>query len=304
MRAVTKLVFLDENNEKFFGEGPWRLLRAVEETGSLNAAAASMDMAYTKAMKMLKNAEKALGFKLTERTVGGRNGGGSRPTAECLEWLERYEAYRAACIRENQRLYREYYPQKACVIMASGLGKRFGGNKLTADFCGQPMIGCALDATEGLFEKRVVVTRHDDVAAYCGKRNVEVVLHDLPKRNDTVRLGIEAVGDMDVCMFLPGDQPLLRRETVSGLIRCWEKDRDFIWRTECEGAAGLPAAFPAWCFDELARLPEGRGGGTLMEKYPEKVRCMNVEDGFELMDADTTEALERLKQHVRDEKGC
>ena len=39
MKAVTKITFLDDNDEKFFGEGPARLLRRVEATGSLRAAA-------------------------------------------------------------------------------------------------------------------------------------------------------------------------------------------------------------------------------------------------------------------------
>jgi len=43
MKAVTKIIFLDDNNEKFFGEGPARLLRNVERTGSLRSAAISMD---------------------------------------------------------------------------------------------------------------------------------------------------------------------------------------------------------------------------------------------------------------------
>ena len=45
-----------------------------------------------------------------------------------------------------------------CVIMASGLGRRFGSNKLLADFGGEPMICRILDATEGIFRRRVVVT--------------------------------------------------------------------------------------------------------------------------------------------------
>ena len=57
MRAVTRVTFLDDAGEKFFGEGPCRLLRAVEQTGSLRAAAASMGMAYTKALKLLRRAE-------------------------------------------------------------------------------------------------------------------------------------------------------------------------------------------------------------------------------------------------------
>ena len=38
MKAVTRILFLDEAEIKFFGEGPCRLLRGVEETGSLRAA--------------------------------------------------------------------------------------------------------------------------------------------------------------------------------------------------------------------------------------------------------------------------
>ena len=112
MKAVTRILFLDEAGDKFFGEGPCRLLRGVEETGSLRAASLSMGMAYTKALKILKNAERALGFPLTERTAGGKDGGGSRLTREGKEWLERYERYRDACVQASGRLYLELFPEQ------------------------------------------------------------------------------------------------------------------------------------------------------------------------------------------------
>lgn len=112
MKAVTRILFLDENGEKFFGEGPARLLRGVETTGSLRAAAMSMDMAYTKALKLIRNAETALGFCLILRSVGGKDGGGSALTEEGKEWLERYETYRDACKLANSRLYLEYFPEQ------------------------------------------------------------------------------------------------------------------------------------------------------------------------------------------------
>ena len=111
MKAITRVVFYDGQDQKFFGEGPCRLLRAVEETGSLRAAAASMDMAYTKALKLLKNAEAALGFPLTMRVTGGRDGGGSALTPEGKEWLTRYEAYRDACVLANRALYQQFFPE-------------------------------------------------------------------------------------------------------------------------------------------------------------------------------------------------
>lgn len=112
MRATTKITFLDDRGEKFFGEGPARLLHAIAETGSLRAASMSMNMAYTKALKLMKKAEETLGFALITRTTGGKDGGGSTVTAEGKEWLERYEAYRDACIQANRALYLEFFPEQ------------------------------------------------------------------------------------------------------------------------------------------------------------------------------------------------
>ena len=112
MKAVTKIIFFDENNEKFFGEGPYRLLCTIEETGSLRSAAASMGLAYTKALRMIRNAEKALGFPLTWRSTGGKSGGGSTLTPEGKEWLKKYEQYHDACVQANSRLYLEIFSEQ------------------------------------------------------------------------------------------------------------------------------------------------------------------------------------------------
>ena len=181
-----------------------------------------------------------------------------------------------------------------CVIMASGLGKRFGANKLMADFCGSPMICRILDATEGIFSQRVVVTRHEEVAELCKARGIDTVLHDLPYRSDTVRLGLEAMPLVDRCMFAASDQPLLSRETIASLAMASENCPDFIWRTCWEGTPGTPAVFPKWAFEELFDLPEGKGGGAVIKKYPERIRTVSVRDMYELKDVDTYEDMTNL----------
>ena len=300
MKPVTKIIFTDDNGIKFFGEGPCRLLRCVEKTGSLRAAAMEMEMAYSKASKLLKQAETNLGFSLTIRSTGGKDGGGSTLTPEGKRWLQQYEAYRDACVKANRALYRQFFPKLGCVIMASGQGRRFGSNKLMADFHGKPMLQRALDATEGLFSKRVVVTRHESVADLCRKQQVDVVLHDLPNRNDTVRLGLETLGDLDCCMFLPGDQPLLRRETVAMLLATWKDNPDSVIRPAYEDNEGSPVLFPAWAFPELKNLPEGKGGGFVIKNHPQDVLRVSVANPFELADADTPEILETLKGLYRE----
>ena len=66
--------------ERFFGPGVCELLEKIRETGSIQAAAARMEMSYTKAWKILKRAEEEMGTELITRVSGGKNGGSSTLT--------------------------------------------------------------------------------------------------------------------------------------------------------------------------------------------------------------------------------
>ena len=105
MTPLTKVYLLDETGQRFFGDGPRRLLKLVEETGSLRKAAEEMGMAYTKAMKLIKQAEHAIGKPLTERVIGGVNGGGSVLTDAGKELVGKYEEYKARCVAANHEIY-------------------------------------------------------------------------------------------------------------------------------------------------------------------------------------------------------
>ena len=109
MKPVMRIYLYDEEDNRFFGEGPCRLLHAIEKTGSMRAAAGSMDMAYSKALSILRRAENTLQFPLTEKMIGGKGGGGSRLTDQGKEFLAQYEAYRDACYQENLRIYHEIF---------------------------------------------------------------------------------------------------------------------------------------------------------------------------------------------------
>ena len=97
-------------DEKCFGPGVAALLTLVKTCHSLRAAAMEMGMAYSKAMKLVRHAEAALGFPLTQRTVGGASGGGSCLTPQGKEWISRYGDYRDACADANRQLYLEFFP--------------------------------------------------------------------------------------------------------------------------------------------------------------------------------------------------
>ena len=111
MKMMTRISFMSDDGERVFGEGPWRLLRAVEQEGSLRAGAQRMNMAYTKALRLLRHAEEAFGQELTTRSIGGSNGGGSTLTAYASELLNRYEQCRNACEDANQAIFARDFPE-------------------------------------------------------------------------------------------------------------------------------------------------------------------------------------------------
>ncbi len=186
--------------------------------------------------------------------------------------------------------------------MASGVGRRFGGNKLMAEVGGMPLVRHVLLATDGLFAQRVVVTRHVDVANLCQEAGVCVVEHDEPRRNDTVRLGMHAMGGCDTVTFFQADQPLIERETITRLLRGAEDDPASIWRASFQGAPGAPVLFPSWAFPELCALPEGKGGGFVAKAHPERVRTVEAASKWELFDVDTVEDLRLVEAAMRKTK--
>ena len=106
---------------------------------------------------------------------------------------------------------------------------------------------------------------------------------------------------MSGCVFLPGDQPLLTRKTLCGMMSafCAEPDRKSQIFRLCEpqsGTPGSPVLFGADYFEELRSLPEGRGGGAVAKRHAEKVTLFPARHPAELMDADTPDVLAELKK--------
>lgn len=185
--------------------------------------------------------------------------------------------------------------QIGCVIMASGLGRRFGGNKLMENLGGKPLIGHVIDKTTGLFAERVVVTRSSEVAEYCREKGVACILHEKPYRSDTVRLGITEMAEMDSCMFCPGDQPLIKRETMEKIIALACKEPGYIYRLYKNEKHGMPVVFPKKVFEELGRLPEKKGGRFVIDNHKELLKVVEAIDEIELFDIDTREDFLEIK---------
>ena len=64
-------------DKRAFGPGVAELLDGVRRHGSLQGAARDMNMSYSKAWTIMRDAESIWGFPLIRRYVGGKDGGRS-----------------------------------------------------------------------------------------------------------------------------------------------------------------------------------------------------------------------------------
>ena len=170
----------------------------------------------------------------------------------------------------------------ACIIMASGEGKRFSakkGGKLLAPLGGIPVLKRVLQALPiEEFCDIVVVTRWPEVETMCNTMQIKCVRHDNPLRSDTIREGMRAVidgaadpSDMpDACMFVTGDQPLLTTCSVKCLLQTFRdafgRGQSVVCRLGWKQEAGNPVLFPAAMFEELRSLEGNRGGASLLRR--------------------------------------
>ncbi|MBM6817538.1 NTP transferase domain-containing protein [Olsenella uli] len=312
MRPDLRAYLLDDDGRRVFGPGPVDLLERVGELGSLRAAAIDMGMAYTKATRLVHDAERAFGFALTERTVGGTGGGGSQLTPEARELIGRYRAFERASRRALSAAYETCFSGFAdvarlgCVVMAAGEGARFGGapgEKLVSPLAGVPVLERTLAVLPADLLDVVVVTRWDAVEVLCARLGVRCVRAAGPLKSDTMRAGLEALGHRAGCLFVTGDQPLLGERSVRSMVAALTREPSAIVRLAWHGRAANPVLWPADTLDALARLEGDAGGRVLLAGHAEltdRVRLVEAESEWELTDVDTPEDLARLEGALAD----
>ena len=99
--------------------------------------------------------------------------------------------------------------------------------------------------------------------------------------------------DLQGCVFLPGDQPCLTRQTLEAL--AIGAAPDTIRRTASpDGTPGSPVLFGRDYFAALLHLPEGCGGSAVLRAHPQAIRLLPT-PAAELRDIDTRSDLEALR---------
>ena len=203
----------------------------------------------------------------------------------------------------------------SCIIMASGMSKRFGTNKLLASFNNNTLFENAINISRFVsFGKTLAVTRHEELVHICEREHIHCIKHNMPYRNDMVHLGVSHILKETCCqknncprgiLFLPADQPLITKTSLQLLCLLFvyhnsdNSQHNTICRLAFNENAGAPVIFPECYYNELLRLPQGKGGGFIAKKYPAQVVLVPAQDEYELYDIDTPDDLTQLLQYQK-----
>ena len=191
-------------------------------------------------------------------------------------------------------------PEKAkeigCIVMASGLSERYGRNKLLEKLDGREIILHTAGNLVAAGLQPLVVTRSAEVAALMDREGIHRVLHDGPKKSDTMRAGLEHLDDgLSGYLFMPGDQPLVRPDSLKKMREQFLLNPDRAVRLGFGGTTGSPVLFPGASRGKLMAYTGDRGGMEVMKK--EMIPCDTVQAGYEweLWDVDTPEKMEKVR---------
>jgi molybdenum cofactor cytidylyltransferase len=191
-------------------------------------------------------------------------------------------------------------PKITGIILAAGKSSRMGTSKQLLPFKGETILQWVIDnAMASSLESVVVVLGHnaDIIAPTITGKNVLVVIHEDYKsgQSSSVSAGVRALPEgSDAVLFILGDQPLVRVETINRILDAFRASKSPIVIPVFDGKRGNPVLFSSETFQQLNLLDGDRGARPLFAEYAERVELIQVDDPYIHLDVDTEEDYRRL----------
>ncbi len=189
----------------------------------------------------------------------------------------------------------------AALVLAAGKSSRMGFNKLLANVGGASLIARTVEnIAASKVDHVIVVTGHDDdlVRQALDGCDVEFVYNPefATGLASSVKAGIAQAHGNDGALVCLGDMPLVSPDVINKMIAAFDPSagRSLIYPLQ-GGNIGNPVLWGAHYFPELLALQGDRGARALISRHSEMAVAIDVGDEGIHLDADTPEALARLR---------
>jgi molybdenum cofactor cytidylyltransferase len=189
------------------------------------------------------------------------------------------------------------------VVLAAGVSSRLGTPKQLLVYRGQPLLAVVVQSLlASPVDEVIVVLGHmaDQAAKALQGLPVKVVINSdyAGGLSSSVKAGLAAVSDsVRAVLFVLGDQPLVKPETIRILIRQYEICGGIV-APRFRDRRGNPVLFDRRLLLSGVEFLEGDAGGrAIIERYPESLHQVDVPDEGVLLDIDTWEDYRRLVEN-------
>jgi molybdenum cofactor cytidylyltransferase len=186
----------------------------------------------------------------------------------------------------------------AAVVLAAGLARRMGRQKLLLPLRGKPVVRWSVDALMPHVDDVLVVTGQAaaEVQAALAGLAVRFVHNAHPEwgQGSSIAVGVAALAPTtDAVLIALGDQPGLPADVVPALLHAFRGGGAAIVTPLYRGIQGTPVVFGAEVFPELRKLAGDLGARTVVRASPERVREVRFDVPMPA-DIDTPEDYARL----------
>jgi molybdenum cofactor cytidylyltransferase len=189
----------------------------------------------------------------------------------------------------------------AAIVLAAGLARRMGRQKLLLDLKGKPVVRWSVGAVLPHVGDCVVVTGHDDAAVRAALKGLGVRYAVNPRPEDgqgsSIAAGVCALESRTTAVLVVlGDQPLTPPDVIPALLAAQRQSGKAIAAPSYRGTRGTPVLFAADVFSELRTLGGDAGARDVVTVRPDRVAIVEFDVAMPA-DVDTPEDLARL--HVQ-----
>jgi molybdenum cofactor cytidylyltransferase len=180
------------------------------------------------------------------------------------------------------------------LVLAAGSARRFGSDKLSAMFRGEPLVHHAIRAARAAPVERVIVVGGERLAIgdWQGLPPVETVRIASTALSASLQAGIAAAGQAQGAFIFLGDMPLIPHDVAGRLAAALGDHVAAVPRHA--GANGHPVLLSARAFAEIAGLSGDEGAGRLLRQRRD-IAFVDLADETILLDVDRAEDLARLE---------
>ena len=195
--------------------------------------------------------------------------------------------------------------QTAGIILAGGSSTRFGRPKQLLKLKGKYLLDYVLGAALGSELNHIVlVLGHDHqnilqaLETRTTHKRLQVVINHryLEGQSRSLQAGLQKIRQaFPAVMFLLGDQPLLKSNTIDHLLDRFRHSGKDICVPVCKGKRGNPTIFNRVLYDQLMAIEGDIGARDIIRANPERVLYLELDDQLCFFDIDSQKDFEKLQ---------